>query len=191
VRVAANQVSTSGATTDAQLSVRSSLGPKQAAVSTNDLSDEAIKRAVEQSERIAKLAPDDPEALPSLPAQIYAPVNAFFESTANLTPEGRAKACLGALTLARTGGDLKAAGFLITGMGASALGNKAGMFAYRRNTSANYTLTVRSNDGTGSGWAAADHPDFSKLDSDAVARRATDKARLLVKPVAIEPGDTR
>jgi hypothetical protein len=65
------------------------------------------------------------------------------------------------------------------------------MFAYRRNTSANYTLTVRSNDGTGSGWAAADHPDFSKLDSDAVARRATDKARLLVKPVAIEPGDTR
>lgn len=188
VRFAANQVSTSGATTDAQLSIQSSFGPKHAAVSTNDLSDDAIQRAVDQSERIARLAPDDPEAMPSLPAQTYTPVNAFFESTANLTPEARAKACLGALTVARSSGDLKAAGYLVTGMSASALGNKAGMFAYRRNTSANYTLTVRSNDGTGSGWAAADHPDFTKLNADQVATRATEKARKSRAPVAIEPG---
>ena len=188
VRFAANQVSTSGGTTDAQLAITSSFGPKHAAVSTNDLSDEAIKRAVEQSERIARLAPDDPEAMPSLSAQTYQPVNAFFESTANLTPGDRAKACLSALTMARTSGDLKAAGFLITGLGASALGNKAGMFAYRRNTSSNYTLTVRTDDGTGSGWAAADHQDFSKLETARVAERATEKARQSKSPVAIEPG---
>jgi len=188
VRFAANQVSTSGGTTDAQLAITSSFGPKHAAVTTNDLSDEAIKRAVEQSERIARLAPDDPEAMPSLSAQTYQPVNAFFESTANLTPGDRAKACLSALTMARTSGDLKAAGFLITGMGASALGNKAGMFAYRRNTSTNYTLTVRTDDGTGSGWAAADHQDFSKLETVRVAERATEKARKSKAPVAIEPG---
>ncbi|MEO7999400.1 MAG: DNA gyrase modulator, partial [Gemmatimonadaceae bacterium] len=177
VRFAANQVSTSGGTTDAQLSIQSSFGPKHAAVSTNDLSDEAIKRAVDQSERIARLAPDDPEAMPSLGAQTYQNVNAFFESTANLTPEDRAKACLTALTMARSSGDLRAAGFLVTGLGASALGNKAGMFAYRRNTTANYTLTVRTDDGTGSGWAAADHQDFSKLNTTLVAERATQKAR--------------
>lgn len=188
VRFAANQVSTSGGTTDAQLAITSSFGPKHAAVTTNDLSDEAIKRAVDQSERIARLAPDDPEAMPSLSAQTYQPVNAFFETTANLTPGDRAKACLSALTMARTSGDLKAAGFLITGMGASALGNKAGMFAYRRNTTSNYTLTVRTDDGTGSGWAAADHQDFSKLDTARVAERATEKARKSKAPVAIEPG---
>ncbi|MEO7359052.1 MAG: TldD/PmbA family protein [Gemmatimonadaceae bacterium] len=188
VRFAANQVSTSGGTTDAQLAITSSFGPKHAVVTTNDLSDEAIKRAVEQSERIARLAPDDPEAMPSLSAQTYQPVNAFFESTANLTPGDRAKACLSALTMARTSGDLKAAGFLITGMGASALGNKAGMFAYRRNTSTNYTLTVRTDDGTGSGWAAADNQDFSKLETVRVAERATEKARKSKTPVAIEPG---
>ena len=188
VRFAANQVSTSGATTDAQLSIQSTFGPKHAAVSTNDLSDDAIKRAVEQSERIARLAPDDPEVMPALGTQNYTPVSAYFESTANLTPDGRAKACLSALTMARQSADLKAAGFLITGMGASAIGNKAGMFAYRRNTSSNYTLTVRSNDGTGSGWAAADHPDFVKLNADQVATRAIEKARLSQKPVAIEPG---
>lgn len=188
VRFAANQVSTSGGTTDAQLSVQSSFGPKHAAVTTNDLSDEAIKRAVEQSERIARLAPDDPEAMPSLGAQTFQNVNAFFESTANLTPEDRAKACLSALTMARSSGDLKAAGFLVTGLGASALGNKAGLFAYRRNTSSNYTLTVRTDDGTGSGWAAADHQDFSKLNTTSVAERATQKARQSKAPVAIEPG---
>jgi len=188
VRFAANQVSTSGATTDAQLAVQSSFGPKHAVVTTNDLSDEAIKRAVEQSERIARLAPDDPEAMPSLGAQTYTPVNAFFESTAGLSPEDRARAALVALKLTRGAGDLHAAGYLVTGMGSFALGNKAGMFAYRRNTSSNYTLTVRSTDGTGSGWAAADHPDWSQLDAGRVAQRAVDKARLSRNPVAIEPG---
>ncbi len=188
VRFAANQVSTSGATTDAQLAVQSHFGPKHAVVTSNDLSDEGIRRAVEQSERMARLAPDDPESMPPLGAQRYADVNAYFESTANLTPTDRARACLVALELARGAGDIKAAGYLVTGMGASAIGNKAGMFAYRRTTSANYSLTVRSDDGTGSGWAAADHPDWAKLDAAGVARRATDKARASRDPVAIEPG---
>ena len=188
VRFAANQVSTSGATTNAQLGVQSSFGPKHAVVTTNDLSDDAIRRAVEQSERIARLAPDDPEAMPSLGPQSYAPVNAYFESTANLTAQDRARAALVALSMTRGAGDLNAAGYLVTGMGSFALGNKAGMFAYRRSTSSNYTLTVRSTDGTGSGWAGADHPDWAQMDTTRVAQRAVDKARLSKNPVAIEPG---
>ncbi len=188
VRFAANQISTSGATTDAQLAVQSSFGPKHAVVTSNDLSPEGIQRAVEQSERMARLAPDDPEAMPPLGVQHYNPVNAYFESTAALTADSRARACLTALEMSRGEGNLKAAGYLVAGMGASAIGNKAGMFAYRRATSSNYSLTVRSDDGTGSGWAAADHPDWSQLDARAVAQRATDKAKASVNPVAIEPG---
>ena len=188
VRFAANQMSTSGANTNVQLAVQSSFGPKHAVVVTNDLSDDSIRRAVEQSERVARLAPDDPEAMPALPAQQYAPVQAYFESTAALTPEDRARAALTALKLTRASTDLVAAGYLEAGMSASALGNKAGLFAYHRRTSSNYTLTVRSTDGTGSGWAAADHPDWSQVDVAALAERATTKARLSRKPVAIEPG---
>ncbi len=188
VRFAANQMSTSGATTDAQLAVQSSFGPKHAVVTTNDLSDESVRRAVEQSERVARLAPDDPEAMPALGPQQYLPVDAYFESTAALTAEDRARAALAALKLTRGSGDLVAAGYLEAGMGAAALGNKAGLFAYHRRTSSNYTLTVRSTDGTGSGWAAADHPDWSRVDVAALAERATAKARLSRNPVAIEPG---
>jgi predicted Zn-dependent protease len=187
-RFAANQMSTSGAATDAQVVVQSSFGPKHAIVTTNDLSDESIRRAIETSERLAKLAPDDPEAMPALPKQAYTNVEAYFESTAALTAGDRAKAALTALELARSAGDLRAAGFIVTGLNASVLGNNKGMFAYHRNTSTNYTLTVRTADGSGSGWAGADHPDWSKLDVRGVATRATDKARLSRNPVAIEPG---
>ncbi len=189
VRFAANQMSTSGATADAQLAVQSSFGPKHAVVTTNDLSDESVRRAVEQSERMARLAPDDPEAMPELPPQQYAPVEAWFARTAALTPEDRARAALAALQLTRgSNGQLVAAGYLEAGMGSSALGNKSGLFAYHRDTSSNYTLTVRSSDGTGSGWAASDHPDFGQLDARRLAARAAEKARLSMNPVAIEPG---
>jgi predicted Zn-dependent protease len=188
IRFADNQVSTAGSTTDAQLGIQSAFGPKHAVVTTNDLSDESIRRAVAESERLARLAPDDPESMPQLGAQAYAPVNAFFESTANLSAEDRAKAALNALELARTSGDMKAAGYLVTTAGALAIGNSTGMFAYHRSTNANYTLTVRTTDGTGSGWAAADHADWAQLDARRVAETAVNKARLSQKPVAIEPG---
>ncbi len=188
IRFADNQVSTAGSTTDAQLGIQSAFGPKHAVVTTNDLSDEAIRRAVEQSERIARLVPDDPEVMPQLGAQQYAPVNAWFESTASLSADDRAKAALIALAMARKAGDVKAAGYLVSGAGALAIGNGTGMFAYRRNTSVNYTLTVRTSDGTGSGWAAADHPDWAQLDARRVADRAVQKAIASRKPVALEPG---
>ncbi|MEJ7812628.1 MAG: TldD/PmbA family protein [Gemmatimonadaceae bacterium] len=187
-RFAANQMSTSGGVENANLSVTSSFGPKHAAVSTNDFSDEGLERAVEQSEALARLAPDDPEAMPALPSQSYGGVDAYFESTASLTPEDRARAALTALEPARAARDLSAAGFLVTGASSSAIGNKAGLFAYHRATNANYTLTVRTADGTGSGWAGAEHNDWSKLDVRALSERAIGKARLSRNPVAIEPG---
>ncbi len=187
-RFAANQMSTSGGVTNALVAVQSSFGPKHAVVTTNDLSDEAIRRAVEQSERLARLAPDDPEAMPALGAQQYASVSAFFDCTAALSAGDRAAAAKIALDATRGAKDLQAAGFIVSGMSAGALANNRGMFAYHRSTSANYTLTVRTTDGTGSGWAAADHPDWSRIDANAVADRAIGKARLSRNPVAIEPG---
>jgi len=188
IRFADNQVSTAGATTDAQLGIQSAFGPKHAVVTTNDLSDEAIKRAVEQSERLARLSPDDPEAMPQLGSQQYTPVNAYFESSAALTADDRAKAALIALEMARKAGDVKAAGYLVNSAGALAIGNSTGMFAYHRSTNVNYTLTARTTDGTGSGWAAADHADWAQIDARRVAETAVQKARLSQKPVALEPG---
>ena len=188
VRFADNQMSTSGGIVDFNVFVQSSFGPKHAVVTTNDVSDASLKRVVEQSEALAKLAPDDPEAMPELPPQEYKDVEAFFPSVADLTAEDRAKAALTALDPARKAGDITAAGFLITNASSNAFGNNKGLFAYHRSTNANYTLTVRTKDGTGSGWAGAEHNDWRQLDFAAISKRAIDKAQLSKNPVAIEPG---
>ena len=189
VRFAANQMSTAGIITDLSLVVTSGFGPKHAVTTTNDLSPEGIERAVRSSEAIARLAPNDPEAMPNLPQQNIAPVTAAWdEATVNLDAGSCAKAALTALGPARTKGNLQAAGFLQVDANVNALGNSAGMFLYHRGTKSNYTLTVRTTDGTGSGWAGAEEPHFASIDFAAIGARAIEKAELSRNPVAVEPG---
>ena len=188
IRFAANQVSTAGSVADANVAVTSAFGPKKATVVTNDLSDEALLKTVKESERLAKLAPDDPEAMPDLGPQNIKTVNADFDSVEKLDAGDLAKAALTALEPARKAGDLTAAGYLVVNTSTNALGNKEKLFAYHKITNANYTVTVRTTDGTGSGWAGAESPDWTKLNVNEVSQRAIDKARLSRSPVAIEPG---
>lgn len=188
LRFAANQVSTAGSVSDINIQITSNYGPKHATVVTNNTSDEALLAAMRQSEALAKLAPDDPEALPDLGPQNIKSVNAWFTDTAGLSAADLIKAGLTALEPARKANDLNVAGYLVVNQASSSLGNSKGLFAYHRSTNANYTVTARTADGTGSGWAGAEHPDWRQLDIGAVSARAIDKARLSRNPVAIEPG---
>ena len=188
IRFAANRISTSGGVSNSQLVVQSGYGAKHAVVTTGDFSPDGIQRAVRQSEAIAKLTPDDPEAMPLLPPQQYTDVSAHFESTATLTPAERAAAAHTAIDAAKAAGDLAAAGFIIAGGSYNAIASNTGLYAYFPSTSANYQLTVRTSDGTGSGWAAADHPDWRQIDFKAVSDHAIQKARASRNPAAVEPG---
>ena len=188
VRFAANQMSTAGLSSTTTIRIQSVFGKRKASAVTNSRTDEGLKRAVEQSEALARLAPEDPEYLGELGPQQYRPVAAWFDGTASLSADERAKAALSALGPARAANDLTVAGFLVTRARSTAIGSNAGLFAYHRNTDANYSLTARTNDGTGSGWAAAAQNDWSKLDFAAVAKRAIDKARASRNPTALEPG---
>lgn len=188
LRFADNQLSTSGVTTNTTIRVQSVFGKRKASVVTNDRSDEGLRRAVQQSEAIARLAPEDPEYLGELGAQQYGRVDAWSDATADLTADDRARAALTALTPARAGNELTVAGFIICNAAATAIGTNAGMFAYHRGTTANYTLTARTNDGTGSGWVGAEDTDWARLDFRSVADRAIEKARRSRNPVGLEPG---
>jgi predicted Zn-dependent protease len=188
IRFAANQVSTAGSVADATVAITSAFGAKRATVQTNNLSEEALRATVRQSEALAKLSPDDPEAMPDLGPQPIKTVDADFASTEALDASALANAALTALEPARKAGDLTAAGYLVVSTQTNALGNSSKLFAYHKSTNANYTLTVRTTDGTGSGWAGAEHPDWKQLDVNAVSARAISKARLSKNPVAIEPG---
>ncbi len=190
-RFAANQLSTAGDMVDTNVVVQSWFGPKHASVQINDTDNAAIAAAVTHSEALARLAPADPDAMPPVGAQTYESIMAFFEATADVTPEQRAQAALLALQPARAakGQDaLVAAGYIVVTNEATLSANKAGMSGFHRSTNANYTLTVRTADGSGSGWAGADEREWGKIDPADVTQRAMEKARRSRNAVAVEPG---
>jgi predicted Zn-dependent protease len=181
IRFADNEMSTAGVSTTTSIRIQSVFGKRKASVVTNSRTDDGLRRAVEQSEALARLAPEDPEYLGELGPQEYASVNAWFDSTAELSAEDRARAALTALAPARAGNELTVAGFISCSAGATAIGNSAGLFAYHRCTDASYSLTARTNDVTGSGWAGEGQNDWNALNFQAVSQRAPARsvARLL------------
>ncbi|HXC25747.1 MAG TPA: metallopeptidase TldD-related protein, partial [Gemmatimonadaceae bacterium] len=133
--------------------------------------------------------PDDPEAMPPLPPQQYQSSDAYLHPTATAaaTADERVKAALTAITAARQA-NLHAAGYLEVTARANVVGNSAGLFGYYPYTTANYTLSVRTPDGTGSGWSGVEANDWTRIDFAALAHRAIEKANASRNPVAIEPG---
>ena len=186
-RFAVNQVSTAGDSYNATVTVQSSFGSRTGGSSTNRLEDGSLRDAVQMAERLARLSPEDPEALPLLGPQQYAESSAWSEATASLEPTERAAAVQLIATPARSA-NLVSTGYLEANAGAFAVANSRGLFAYARSTSCALTATVRTPDGTGSGWAGGAHFDWSRIDPAAFASRAIEKARLSRSPVAIEPG---
>ena len=91
-RFAVNQISTGGDNYDATVAIRSTFGTRSGQVNTNKLDDASLKAAIGLAERLAKLSPDDPEAMPELGQQTYVESKGWSESTASLDPSSRANA---------------------------------------------------------------------------------------------------
>jgi predicted Zn-dependent protease len=187
IRYARNTVTTSGRTSDLQLVVASSFGKRSGTTTINELDDASLEKAVRRSEELAMLAPENPEFMPPMEQQQYVDVNGWYDATAAISPDMRAKAAGESIAAARDK-KLVAAGFMSDFAGFQAMANSKGLFAYYPSTNVGMALTVRSEDGTGSGYAAADQNDVSLFDSGAVSRSAIDKAIGSMNPRAIEPG---
>jgi predicted Zn-dependent protease len=66
--------------------------------------------------------------------------------------------------------------------------NKAGMFAYHMSTDVNFTATIRTEDGTGSGWVSRDCNDSSRMDTKEASDVAIKKAMGSRDAKEMEPG---
>jgi predicted Zn-dependent protease len=187
-RYARNEVTTGGDSVNAGVTVTSRFGKRAASVSTNVLDDAALTRAVETSERLARLAPENPELMPLLPAQVVGEVPALSNATAGLDAARRADAVAGVTTASGRAG-LTAAGLVHRVAGAGAVANSAGLFAYHASSSAVHTCTVRTPDGRGSGWAGTAHNDWGRMTPAAtLAARAIGKAQGTREAAELAPG---
>ena len=187
VRYARNEVSTSGSLTNKNVVVQSAFGKKLGVATINEFDDASLEKVVRRSEELAQLAPENPEYMGVLEPQTYLKANGFFESTASVTPDKRADAVAKSLQLTREK-NVVAAGFLQDTYGYQAMMNSKGLFAYYPSTGVNFSLTVRTPDGKGSGYVARGYSDFTKLDTAEATRIAMLKAQGSAEARAIEPG---
>jgi predicted Zn-dependent protease len=188
IRYARNSVSTSGEDSNVNLSVQSYVGKKVGTATINEFDDASLEKVVRRAEELAKLAPENPEFMEPLAQQTYgAEAKTFIESTAKITPDYRAQAAADSINPASKK-DITAAGFLEDSRGFSSLMNNKGAFAYNKSTGVDFTVTMRSNDGTGSGWVARNFNDVSKLNTAEASQIAMEKALQSRNAKAIEPG---
>ena len=187
IRYARNSVSTSGETNNLSLAITSVFGKKSGTATINEFDDASLEKTVRRSEEIAQLAPENPEYVPMLGPQTYLEPQSFAQSTANITPDYRAQAAFDSLDPCRKK-NLVAAGYLEDSAGFSAIGNSKGLFGYNPSTSVDFSITVRTADGLGSGYAIRDVNDVSKLSTKAATEVAMQKALASVNARALEPG---
>lgn len=187
VRYARNTITTSGMRSTLTLGVQSSFGKKTGITTITEFDDKSLEKVIRRSEELAKLSPENPEYMPPLGPQKYQDTPTFIKSTADITPEYRAKVAADSIGPASKK-DVTAAGFLNDSTEFNAMMNSKGLFAFNQSTSLDFSVTMRTNDGTGSGWVTRDYNDVTKFNSATASQIALDKALLSRKPKAIEPG---
>jgi predicted Zn-dependent protease len=187
IRYALNNVSTSGVVNDAELDVKVAFGKRAGIATINQFDDASLKRVVARAEELARLAPENPEFMPAISKQSYKPTPTFAEKTAAITPEYRAQVAADCIRPCKAN-KLVAAGFLNDSQGFSARANSNGNFGYQRSTSLDFTCTVRTDDGVGSGWVAKNLADSAQFDAASEIQIAIDKAKRSAGAKALEPG---
>lgn len=187
IRYARNTVSTAGEESDLTLAVQSTFGKRVGVATINEFDDSSLLKVVRRSEELAKLAPENDEHMPNFGKQKYAESKTFFDSTASVSPDDRAQAAADSIVPSKKN-KLIASGFLEESVSFTAIINNKGLFAYNKNTNVDFSVTIRTEDGTGSGWVTRNYSDYKLLDTAKASNIAIMKAKNSVDAKALEPG---
>lgn len=187
-RFANNSISTSGRHNDLSVSISVTTKDKRGGgTSVNETTDEALKAAVAKAEELASLSPADPEFVPALGPQQYPEINSYDPATAKASHPELIPGVKAAITAAEAK-KLKSSGFFTRTVTARGFGNNKGNFGYNTRTSADLSITTRTEDGTGSGWSSADSHRLGDIRHDELARIAAEKSAMSQNPRKLDPG---
>ena len=175
IRFARNTVSTSGEANDLAISITSVFGKRSGTTTTNELEDALLKDAVQQSEEVAQLAPENPEFMPGLGPQQYEKALNYSEKTAGIDQDFRVDAVLASIQECSRK-KMTAAGFLQDTTGFIAFGNNKGLFGYNRYTNGAFSVTAKTEDEKGSGYGVQYFTDAKQLNTKQVTSTGTKKA---------------
>ncbi len=187
-RFANNEITTSGAAESVGVVVTVTREARTGRVSLNETSDAALERAMKRADEIARALPADPEFVGPIPAQPYLKIESYDEATAKFGAADRLPGVRAVVEPAAEAG-MNSSGFFTNGASVQCLANQAGNFGYHRASDASFSATVRTADGTGSGWAEDSSVRVKDVEAVSLAARALKKAKDSAGPTAIDPGD--
>jgi predicted Zn-dependent protease len=186
-RFAANEITTAGDVELANVTVTVARGKRHASAAHNRVEAEALAALVRRAAEMAQVAPEDPEWMGVLgPSSMRAAGATFDASTLELASASRAVAAKKAIAAAESQNAI-AAGFYVAQGTTHALATTAGLAATHPSTFARLTMTARSADGTGSGWAGRESVAARDLDAQSIAATAVEKAVRSQKPGKADP----
>ncbi len=190
LRYAANTVTTSGSHTNTSVGITCANGKKAGSVSTNDLSDDGLSRAVKRAEEIASLSPDNEELVaPITDKQKYLRSAQFDISTSDMEYAANERARISDQSIKEARArQLVAAGFLETVVSRNAYRNSKGIFATDQKTRTVFSTTVRKEDGSSSGWNKRASHAIARLEANTAISHAVDKCLAWESPKEYDPG---
>ncbi|MDO8438911.1 MAG: TldD/PmbA family protein [Telluria sp.] len=187
IRYARNAVSTAGLVENATLGVAVAYGKKQGIATINEFDDKSLEKVLRIAEDLAKLAPENPEFMPAVSKQEYRSTETFSKKTAAIDPDFRAQTAAYSIEASRKN-KLVSAGFFTDNHSFATVANSNGVFGHQESTAVDFTCTVRTEDGRGSGWVKRSATDVSRFDAREASDVAIEKALRSVEAKALEPG---
>jgi predicted Zn-dependent protease len=187
IRYARNNVSTSGIVEDTQLAVTVAFGKRQGTATINEFDDASLEKVVRRAEDLARLAPENPEFVPTVGKQEYKKSDTFSAKTAAIDPATRGEVAAYSIEQSKKN-KLVCAGFFTDRTQFETIANSKGAFGHQESTALDFTCTVRTEDGRGSGWVKRSATDVAKFDAREASDVAIEKAMRSVDAKALEPG---
>ncbi len=171
---------------DLAVRVRAVFGKRIGVATTNDVSDDGVRRCAEMAAEVAGHQEENSDfvGLPG-PAE-YAKVEADCGETAAFSPEERAAAVREIIRVAKEHG-VTASGAFHTGPGAIAVVNSNGVEAAQSEAMAALNITMVGEDSSGRATRMA--MDVADIDAGEEATVAARKAVESAHPVDVEPGE--
>ncbi len=170
------------------ISLAVSVGKREAVVSMDYSDNNEINRFAEMAVDLARLHPENPEhSAPVKAGEIYRP-DGFDLETASMTYHEKA-VCVRDICNTIKNQNLLSFGTLTSDQIVSAIGNSEGTFAYYPQTSVTFTITVRTQNASGSSRQLANSHQFKNIDFDGVVNQSVTWAERSQNPQPIKPGD--
>lgn len=187
LRFARNNATQHKIHTDESLSLAIAIDQRESMTETNILTRNGLQDLVTRGIEFARKAPRNPEFIEPVPMQRYRDTEAYFESTAHLRIDHRAKAVRTMCRQAESN-NMDLFGNLETSDEYTAVANSSGLFIDQPTTTVSLALSAKTREGNGSAQAHLWERDWSKLSYEATTERTLSVAGRSVNPRTLEPG---